>query len=142
MRLPGDLMLRSATGNPPVGSASEGAARPERVEESPAAQVRSPQTRHLLLAAKFETILPHSAERQRRLLIEAEARSLGHSEIRLVAQAAAAWEATVSLGVRELESGRPPRPAPRRPSRSPLLGDLADPDTPTVRHETLWPITG
>ena len=40
-----------------------------------------------VLAAKFETILPHLDERQRRLLMAAEARSLGYGGISLVARA-------------------------------------------------------
>jgi len=39
------------------------------------------------LTAKFGTILPHLDERQRRLLMGAEARALGHGGIRLVARA-------------------------------------------------------
>lgn len=68
-----------------------------------------------VLAAKFEMILPHLDERQRRLLLGVEARSIGHGGIRLVAQAAGVREATVSLGVRELESGEPPLGRVRRP---------------------------
>ena len=49
-------------------------------------------------AAKFEAIFPHLDERQRRLLLGAEARALGHGGIRLVARAAGVREATVSLG--------------------------------------------
>jgi uncharacterized protein YbjQ (UPF0145 family) len=60
------------------------------------------------LAAKFEAIFPHLDERQRRLLMGAEARALGHGGIRVVALAAGVREATVSLGVGELDSG-PPR---------------------------------
>ncbi|GAA1022843.1 hypothetical protein Aple_086550 [Acrocarpospora pleiomorpha] len=41
-----------------------------------------------VLAAKFAAILPHLDERQRRLLLGAEARVLGHGGIRLVARAA------------------------------------------------------
>ena len=41
-----------------------------------------------MLAAKFGAILPHLDERQRRLLLGAEARALGHGGIRLVARAA------------------------------------------------------
>ena len=41
-----------------------------------------------MLAAKFGDILPHLDERQRRLLLGAEARALGHGGIRLVAAAA------------------------------------------------------
>jgi hypothetical protein len=41
-----------------------------------------------LLAAKFEAIFPHYLdERQRRLLMAAEARVLGHGGIRVVARA-------------------------------------------------------
>jgi Rhodopirellula transposase DDE domain len=58
-----------------------------------------------MLAAKFGVILPHLDERQRRLLLGAEARALGHGGIRLVAQAAGVREATVSSGAWELEAG-------------------------------------
>lgn len=67
-----------------------------------------------VLAAKFEAILPHLDERQRRLLIGAEARALGHGGIRTVARAAGVREGTVSLGVRELDSGEPPLGRVRR----------------------------
>src|SRR5690348_4010179 len=68
-----------------------------------------------MLAAKFETVFPHLDERQRRLLMGAEARVLGHGGIRLVARAAGVREATVSLGVDELESGAEPLGRARRP---------------------------
>jgi transposase len=68
-----------------------------------------------ILAAKFETILPHLDERQRRLLLGAEARALGHGGIRQVARAARVREATVSLGVDELEAGAEPLGRARRP---------------------------
>ena len=68
-----------------------------------------------MLAAKFEAIFPHLDERQRRLLMGAEARALGHGGIRLVARAAGVREATVSLGVSELEAGDEPLGRVRRP---------------------------
>ena len=68
-----------------------------------------------MLAAKFEVIFPHLDERQRRLLMGAEARSLGHGGIRLVARAAGVREATVALGVDELDSGAEPLGRARRP---------------------------
>ena len=68
-----------------------------------------------MLAAKFESILPHLDERQRRLLLGAEARALGRGGIRLVARAAGVREATVSLGVGELEAGAEPLGRARRP---------------------------
>ena len=67
------------------------------------------------LAAKFGAVLPHLDERQRRLLMGAEARALGRGGIRLVARAAGVREATVSLGVDELEAGAEPLGRARRP---------------------------
>jgi transposase len=68
-----------------------------------------------VLAAKLAVIFPHLDERQRRLLMGAEARALGHGGIRLVARAAGVREATVSLGVDELEAGAEPLGRARRP---------------------------
>ena len=68
-----------------------------------------------ILAAKFQAVFPHLDERQRRLLMGAEARSLGHGGIRLVARAAGVREATVSLGAAELDSGAEPLGRVRRP---------------------------
>ena len=68
-----------------------------------------------MLAAKLETVFPHLDERQRRLLMRAEARALGHGGIRLVARAAGVREATVSAGVDELDSGAEPLGRVRRP---------------------------
>ncbi len=92
------------------------------------------------LAAKFEVIFPHLDERQRRLLMAAEARVLGHGGIRWVARAARVREGTVSLGVRELESGEAPLGRARRagggrkrladldPGLRPALLALVEPD--------------
>ncbi len=66
------------------------------------------------LAAMFGEILPHLDERQRRLVLGAEARALGHGGIRLVAAAAGAAVATVSLGAAELEAGAEPLGRARR----------------------------
>src|SRR5215469_14160860 len=68
-----------------------------------------------VLAAKFAAILPHLDERRRRLLMGAEAGALGHGGIRLVARAAGVREATVSLGVDELDAGAEPLGRARRP---------------------------
>ena len=68
-----------------------------------------------ILAAKFAVIFPHLDERQRRLLMAAEARALGHGGIRLVARAAGVRQATVSAGVSELEAGAEPLGRARRP---------------------------
>lgn len=67
------------------------------------------------LAAKFAALLPHLDERQRRLLMGAEARSLGHGGIKTVAQAAGVSVVTVSRGVDELEVGGKPLGRTRKP---------------------------
>jgi hypothetical protein len=68
-----------------------------------------------MLAAKFGAIFPHLDERQRRLVMGAEARMLGHGGIRVVARAAGVREATVSLGAAEVEAGAEPLGRVRRP---------------------------
>jgi hypothetical protein len=50
------------------------------------------------LAAKFAALLPHLDERQRRLAMGAEARSLGQGGIKAVAEAAGVSAVTVSAG--------------------------------------------
>src|SRR6516164_7113135 len=80
-----------------------------------------------VLAAKFAAISPHLDERQRRLLMGAEARALGHGGIRLVARAAGVREATVSAGVYELESGEGPLGRVRRPGGGRKRAALVDP---------------
>jgi len=67
------------------------------------------------LAAKFQAVFPHLDERQRRLLLGAEARVLGHGGIRAVARAAGVREATVALGVDELDAGTAPLGRVRKP---------------------------
>jgi Rhodopirellula transposase DDE domain len=61
-----------------------------------------------VLAAKFDALLPHLDERQRRLVLAAEARWLGHGGIELVARASGTSRKTVSAGVAELEAGQEP----------------------------------
>jgi hypothetical protein len=58
------------------------------------------------LQAKFEAVLPHLDERQQRLVMAGEARSLGHGGIAAVARATGASRSRISLGVAELEAGR------------------------------------
>jgi transposase len=101
------------------------------------------------LAAKFKTLFPHLDERQRRLAIGAEARSLGHGGIRLVARAAGVREGTVSRGVTELESGEAPLGRARRegggrkrtvdlvPGLRPALLALVEPD---MRGDPMSPL--
>ena len=66
------------------------------------------------LRAKFEAVLPHLDERQQRLVMAGEARSLGHGGIAAVAQATGASRSRISLGVAELESGQAPLRRVRR----------------------------
>jgi Rhodopirellula transposase DDE domain len=93
-----------------------------------------------LLAAKFAAVFPHLDERQRRLLMGAEARVLGRGGIRVVARAAGVREATVSLGAAELEAGVEPLGRARKsgggrkrladldPGLRPALLALVEPD--------------
>lgn len=64
---------------------------------------------------KFVVLFPHLDERQRRLLMGAEARLLGHGGVRAVARAAGVSETTVRKGVSELETGEAPLGRVRRP---------------------------
>lgn len=92
------------------------------------------------LAVKFEVLLPHLDERQRRLLMGAEARILGHGGIRAVARTAEVSEATVRKGVAELEADEDPLGRVRRsgggrkkavdldPGLRPALLALVEPD--------------
>jgi transposase len=101
------------------------------------------------LAAKFTVLFPHLDERQRRLLLAAEARALGHGGIRLVARAAGVREGTVSLGVTELDSGDAPLGRVRRvgggrkrlvdldPGLRPALLALVEPD---MRGDPMSPL--
>src|SRR6266849_5905500 len=67
------------------------------------------------LAAMFKEIFPHLDERQRRLVMGAQARALGYGGGRFVARAAGVRESTVSLGAGELEAGAEPLGRARRP---------------------------
>jgi len=66
------------------------------------------------LQAKFEAVLPHLDERQQRLVLAGEARSLGHGGIAAVARASGASRSRISLGVAELEAGEAPLGRARR----------------------------
>jgi transposase len=92
------------------------------------------------LVVKFAVLFPHLDERQRRLLMGAEARILGHGGVRIVAQAAGTSETTVRKGVDELEAGEAPLGRVRRrgggrkkaaevdPGLRPALLALVEPD--------------
>jgi transposase len=92
------------------------------------------------LVVKFAVVFPHLDERQRRLLMGAEARILGHGGVRVVARAAGTSETTVRRGVDELEAGEAPLGRVRRrgggrkkaadvdPGLRPALLALVEPD--------------
>jgi transposase len=65
------------------------------------------------LAARLGALLPHLNERQRRFLLAAEARELGHGGIRAVSRAAGVSETTVRKGIAELAEESTPFPAGR-----------------------------
>ncbi|MGW7366777.1 ISAzo13 family transposase [Streptomyces sp. NPDC054841] len=65
------------------------------------------------LAARLGALLPHLNERQRRLLLAAEAREVGHGGIRAVSRVAGVSETTVRRGIAELEDEPTPFPAGR-----------------------------
>jgi transposase len=93
------------------------------------------------LTAKFSVLLPHLDERQQRLYLASEARSLGHGGIAAVVRAAGVSRQTVAAGVAELESGQAPLGRIRRagggrkrladldPGLRPALLALVEPDT-------------
>ncbi|MFD3775754.1 ISAzo13 family transposase [Streptomyces sp. NPDC058612] len=70
---------------------------------------------HDQLSVKFAVLFPHLDERQRRLLLAAEARVLGHGGVRVAARAAGVSETTIRKGVIELEDGEEPLGRVRRP---------------------------
>ncbi|TXS25995.1 ISAzo13 family transposase [Streptomyces sp. adm13(2018)] len=77
--------------------------------------MRIPDETRSHLSVKCAVLFPHLDERQRRLLLAAEARVLGHGGVRAVARAAAVSETTVRKGVLELEAGEEPLGWVRRP---------------------------
>jgi transposase len=98
---------------------------------------------------RFAVLFPHLDERQRRLLMGAEARILGHGGIRAVAQAAGVSETTVRKGIEELKAGTEPlgrvrragggrkRAAEADPGLRPALLALVEPD---MRGDPMSPL--
>jgi hypothetical protein len=79
------------------------------------------------LRAKFEAVLPHLDERQQRLVMAGEARSLGHGGIAAVASATGASRSRISAGVAELEAGQAPLRRVRREGGGRKTVTAADP---------------
>src|SRR5262245_31990156 len=94
-----------------------------------------------LLAQKFAAILPHLNEKQRRLILAAEARSLGHAGISRVARASGISRATIQKALHEVNRPDTPpdrmrrvgggrkKPRDRDPGLMPDLEALVNPDT-------------
>ncbi len=80
-----------------------------------------------VLGGKFNSLFPHLDERQRRLAMGAEARSLGHGGIKAVARAAGASPTTVARGVAELEAGGDPLDRVRLPGAGRKPQTVKDP---------------
>jgi hypothetical protein len=95
----------------------------------------------ILLEQKFAAILPHLNEKQRRLILAAEARSLGHGGISRVARASGMSRATIQQALQEVDRPGPPTDRIRRagggrkktrdrdPSLPADLEALVNPDT-------------
>jgi len=93
------------------------------------------------VARRYAVLRPHLDERQRRLVLAAEAAELGRGGITVVAQATGVHPDTVAKGVRELEGGAEPsarvrapgggrKPATETdPGLAPALTALVDPQT-------------
>lgn len=62
------------------------------------------------ITARFRAVLPHLNERQKRVLLAAEAELLGHGGVRAVARAAGVSETTVRKAITELEQVGDPLP--------------------------------
>ncbi|MFF1520461.1 ISAzo13 family transposase [Streptomyces sp. NPDC058305] len=94
--------------------------------------MRIPDETREQLAVKFAVLFPHLDERQRRLLMAAEARGLGHGGVRAAARAAGVSETTVRKGMSDLEAGQCLPGRVRRPGGGrKRIADL-DPDLRTA----------
>ena len=101
------------------------------------------------LASKLALILPHLNERQRRLVLGAEARALGHGGVSVVARAAHVSRTTVHAALAELDTAVPDSERSRKPGggrtalkqRDPtLLADLEALIGPVTRGDPMSPL--
>ena len=67
------------------------------------------------VARKYALLRPHLDERQRRLLLGAEARELGRGGIKAVAEVTGVHPDTIARGAREVDGPRGPQPGVRAP---------------------------
>ena len=103
----------------------------------------------MVLASKLATVLPQLNERQRRLVLGAEARALGHGGISRVAQAARVSRTTVHAALAELDQAAAASEGSRRSGggRKPqhvvdptLLADLEALIEPQTRGDPMSPL--
>lgn len=103
----------------------------------------------ILLEQKFAAILPHLNEKQRRLILAAEARSLGHGGISRVARASGISRATIQQALHQVDRPGPPTDRIRRVGggrkktrdRDPsLLADLEALVNPDTRGDPMSPL--
>jgi DDE family transposase len=87
------------------------------------------------IRGRFESLAPHLDERARRLLVAAEARSIGRGGVAAVSRATGVARSMIASGIRELETGEgPPAGAVRRAGggrkrkedKDPRLSDALD----------------
>src|SRR5712692_1414558 len=95
----------------------------------------------VVLRRKLATILPHLNEKQRRLVLAAEARALGRGGVTRVAQASGVSRPTIQKAMRELDGpstdpsrvrkpgGGRKRARERDPGLVAALEELIEPDT-------------
>ena len=102
-----------------------------------------------ILSSKLASVLPHLNERQRRLVLAAEARALGHGGVTHVARAAHVSRTTVHTALAELDTAIPDRERSRRPgggrpsrqdSDATLLQDLEALIEPATRGDPMSPL--
>jgi hypothetical protein len=104
------------------------------------------------LSAKLSAILPLLDERQRRMVLAAEARALGRGGVTTVSRAASVSRPTIHKGLEELAQQSPPPPAKRRVRRpgggrkklkdtdETLLADLDALVEPSTRGDPMSPL--
>ncbi len=93
------------------------------------------------MATMFATVMPHLDERQRRILVGAQARSLGRGGIAMVARTAKVSRSTVQSGLAEIDAGAEVSPRVRRPGAGRKSILETDPDLLAALDELVEPET-
>jgi hypothetical protein len=93
------------------------------------------------LTSKLAVILPHLNERQRRVVLGAEARALGHGGVTLVARAARVSRTTVHVALAELDTAVPDSARSRRPGGGRTALQESDPTLLTELDAMVEPLT-